>query len=117
MTHRLMNAFLISMLPLFFIQYNPLYEMVVIDWLNLLACIGILFYLIGVWSYLYQRRHGWFYTFLGSFVLVVAKMGLLIVFSQEKYLMNAMLFYNVYVIFSIGLMFYVIWCYVDESQC
>ncbi len=117
MTHRLMNAFLISMLPLFFIQYNPLYEMVVIDWLNLLACIGILFYLIGVWSHLYQRRHGWFYTFLGSFVLVVAKMGLLIVFSQEKYLMNAMLFYNVYVIFSIGLMFYVIWCYVDESQC
>ena len=37
MTHRLMNAFLISMLPLFFIQYNPLYEMGVIDWLNLLA--------------------------------------------------------------------------------
>lgn len=32
MTHRLMNAFVISMLPLFFIQYNPLYEMVVIDW-------------------------------------------------------------------------------------
>lgn len=92
MTHRLMNAFLISMLPLFFIQYNPLYEMVVIDWLNLLACIGILFYLIGVWSYLYQRRHGWFYTFLGSFVFVIAKMDLLIVFSQEKYLMNTMVF-------------------------